>query len=170
MKRYKILKGWHYAFFLFGRLCGWHYDKKQFIINFKFSSECYWVPPRNQDDYDLNKLYGITFGMFNIHKDSVRLTWVPKFGSNLISIYGYIYDKSSPEHVSQYICDVEMEKEYTALITLEDKKYHFSLNGTEIYMDNTTPDNKVQKEIYPYFGGNNRAITTMYVYADLMAV
>lgn len=55
MKKYTILKNWHYSFFLFGRLFGWYCNKKTFNIKFKFSKECWWNPPRNQDDYDLNK-------------------------------------------------------------------------------------------------------------------
>ena len=62
MKKYTILKNWHYAFLFFGRFLGWHYNKKNYSLNFKFSKECWWKIPRNIDDYDINKLCGLSFG------------------------------------------------------------------------------------------------------------
>lgn len=171
MKKYTILKGWHYAFFLFGRLFGWHYNKKKFVINFNFSKDCCWAPPRDQNDYDLNKLYGLTFGLFSIHKSSVRLTWVPNFNKgweDYISLYGYTYDPSFSGHQSKYLCDVKVDTDYSCNISITDDKYIFDMTslGIKIEMDKTS-NKKLEKEIYPYVGGNNTAIQKMNVWAKL---
>ena len=167
MKKYTILKNWHYAFFLFGRLFGWYHGKDRFEIKFKFSSECWWNPPRNQDDYDLNKLFGLSFGLFSIHKDSVRFTWCPDFDNvGKIKIYGYVYDSNKKDHDSLYLCTVDVDKEYTGYLYLSGDKYIFQIGTDTITMDNKTPDKKTQKEIYPYFGGNNKAIIKMYIWVS----
>jgi hypothetical protein len=168
MKKYTILKGWHYAFFLFGRLFGWYYNKKKYLVRFKLSKECWWTPARNKDDYDLNKLCGISFGLFAIHKNSVRLTWVPNFEKEgYVKIYGYVYDSSKKTHESKYICEIQVDKEYICHLSIDDtnKIYIFDMSPfgmTE--MENKTTDNKLQKKAFPYFGGNNRAPVTMYIW------
>ena len=168
MKKYTILKNWHYSFFLFGRLFGWYCNKKTFYIKFKFSKECWWNPPRNQDDYDLNKLYGLSFGFF-IHKDSVRFTWKPKFEKEgVIEIYGYTYDASKKEHTSLYLCDVNVETEYDGLLGISDSKYELNVGTSVIVMNNSSKDNKIQKEVYPYFGGNNRSPQKMNIWVSFL--
>ena len=169
MKKYTILKNWHYAFFLLGRLFGWSYNKTEFNMKFEFSKECWWTPSRNADDYDLNKLCGISFGLLGIHKNSVRLAWVPDFSKKgVIKIYGYTYDSvGKSEHKSLYICDVNVDTTYDAKIVCKDDKYLISVGSTEIEMDNKIKDNKIQKEDYPYFGGNNRSPQKMYIWTSV---
>ena len=167
MRKYTILKGWHYAFFFFRRFFGWHYNDKNFSIKFKFSKECWWNPPRNQDDYDLNKLYGLSLGFFSIHKDSVRFTWRPNFEKiGVIDIFGYIYDENKNGHISLYLCSVNVEEEYSGQLLLSDDKYILSVGTNVIEMDNYTSDCKIQKELYPFFGGNNKSIQKMYIWVD----
>lgn len=167
--KYTIFKNWHYAFFLFGRLFGWGYNRKRYIITFKFSKECWWSPPRNQDDYDLNKLAGISFGAFAIHKNSVRLTWVPNFDKEgIIQLYGYIYDSSQKEHISKYLCEVRTETEYICILSMINGEYEFDmLPIAYMTMENKTEDHKIQKKTYPYFGGNNRAPNTMHFWVKI---
>ena len=165
MKNFTIPKGWHYAKFLFGRLGGWHYNKKRFHISFMFDTNCYWSSPRNDDDYDLNKLYGISFGLFNIHKNSVRLAWRPRFGYGDIMIFAYIYDNKNDKHISEYITTVNTNQLYEATIEINPGVYRFIVDGKIFIITNTSPDKKIQKELYPYFGGNNTAINTMSIFA-----
>jgi len=162
--KYTILKNWHYAFFLFGRLFGWGYNKKKHVITFKFSKECWWNPPRNQDDYDLNKLAGISFGLLGIHKNSVRLTWKPKFEKEgILELYGYVFDSSQKYHMSKYICDVKTDNEYVCILSFRESDYLFDMwPFGSITMENKTIDNKLQKIVYPYFGGNNKSPRKMY--------
>lgn len=168
MKEYVIFKGWHYAFFLIGRLFGWHYDDPKFSIDFKFSNECWWNPPRNSDDYDLNKLGGISFGLLTIHKNSVRLTWVPNFEKpGYIKLYGYVYNPDHDGHISQYICDVKTEQEYTCTIYLNSDNYVFDMGELGKIQMERTKYRKIQKMVYPYFGGDNRSPVKMSIWMDV---
>jgi hypothetical protein len=44
-----------------------------------------------------------------------------------------------------------------AKIEAQDNKYHISVNGTVITMDNSNKDPKLCFRLFPYFGGNNTA-------------
>ena len=170
MKKYTILKGWHYALFLFGRLFGWNYNKKSYTINFKFSKEC-WYKKEFVKISGLNKLGGISFGIFGIHKNSVRLSWVPNFDKEgYISLYGYVYDELDKTHSSKYICEVETEKEYECLILLNNKDYEFEFNIPTIgiiKMANNFKDHLIQKKNYPYFGGHDRSPQKMDIWLSI---
>ena len=171
MKRYKILKGWHYAFVLFRRLGGWSYNEQRFLIKFKLSKECWWSPKRNKDDGDLNKLIGLSFGVFGIHKNSLRLVWRPDFDNRgKIQIYGYVYDTKIKGHTTKYITTVSTEQLNYASFNIFPDKYRISVNNITIEMDNPTADKKVQKTLYPYVGGDNTAIRTMYFNQEIKPV
>lgn len=167
MTKYTIFKNWHYSFFLIKRLFGWYYNKKNFIIYFELSNDCWWATPRNSDDYDLNKLAGISFG--GIHKNSIRLTWTPNFQKvNVIRLYGYTYDHSMKEHTSKYLCEIETNKEYACNLKITDNTYilDMSLLGA-IGMENKSKDGNIQKITYPYFGGNNKSPNKMDIWMKI---
>jgi len=165
MKRYKIKKGWHYAFILFRRLGGWSRNRKTFLIRFKLSKECYWSPKRNPDDGDINKLIGISFGIFGVHKDSIRLGWKPDFDNHgIIEIYAYVYDKKSKVTIKRKITTVPVEQIHRGMFQILPNLYRISVNNSIIEIPNESPDKKIQKVLYPYFGGDNTAIRTMYFY------
>ena len=131
----------------------------------------YWEPPRNYDDYDLNKVSGLTFGLFGIHKNSARLTSVPDFDTkNVLDIYGYTYDSSVNEHTAKILCSVTCGIEQVAILELHKDFYYFLLNGNVLKMKNKTPDPKLQKENYPFHGGNNTAPNTYRVWTKVEVI
>ena len=169
MKKYVIYKGFHYAFFLIGRLFGWSWNKKKFKIRFKFDERAWWTPPRNYDDYDLNKLAGKSFG--GIHKNSVILTWEPDFDiEGVMDIYGYTYDSSINTHTAKYLCSVSCDIEQAAILELHDDVYYFALNGRFLQMENKTKDCKLQKNCFPFHGGNNTAPNTYNIWTKIEAM
>ena len=98
MDNYLIKKGNHYASVsLFQRLFSVGWNIRQMSIHCQFSNECWWAPPRNDDDNDLNKLCGIGYGLSH-HQNSVRFAWVPDFTKHgIINIYGYTYDENTSD-------------------------------------------------------------------------
>lgn len=159
MKSYLIKKGNHYADITLGnRISSLGWKVKRTSIRFRFHKECWWAPPRNDNDRDLNKLCGIGYGL-NHQKNSVRLAWVPDFNVNgKINIYGYIYDeRADGNHLSAFIHSVQVETNNTALITNSGSKYEFLVNGKFAEMPNTHADPSLCFMLYPYFGGNNTA-------------
>jgi len=165
MKKYTILKNWHYAFLFFGRFLGWHYNKKNYSLNFKFSKECWWKIPRNIDDYDINKLCGLSFG-FPYTKNSVRLGWTPNFDNDgSIFLYAYIHDNYKFIY-KKFISEFFVEIEYLCQLYLDENKYVLTINNETIEIEHEKL-NKIQKEEYPYFGGDNKAINKMIIYTEV---
>jgi hypothetical protein len=158
MKPYTIKKGNHYAnISLFEKLFSFGWKVKRSAYNFKFHSECWWAPPRNSDDNDLNKLCGIGYGT-NHQENSARLAWRPDFNvPGKIEIYGYVYDQQSGGHISKYITSVQTGVNCTGLITSTDTTYVIMVNAVSVTMQNNIKDPNLCFHLYPYFGGNNTA-------------
>ena len=68
-KYFKLKKDSHYSGFRFNPNC----DKKSFRIEVIFTNECAYPSFGDVDDHDINKLYGISWGMH--HKNSYRIGW-----------------------------------------------------------------------------------------------
>jgi hypothetical protein len=170
MKQYLIKKDKHYASVSpFGRLCGIRWKIKSLSMRFSFRNECWWTPPRNSDDNDLNKLAGVGFGL-NHQNNSVRLTWVPDFNNTgVIKIYGYTYDekKETPKFTFQYITSVLTGQTCEAKIELTGN-YVITVNGVTITMDNINADPGLCFHLFPYFGGNNTAPCDMIIELDFL--
>ena len=136
---------------------GWKVKKYQ--VRFILHGECWWAPPRNTDDNDLNKLTGMVYGL-SVHGNSVRLSWVPDFTApGKIKIYGYTYDDKAtdPKFTFQYITTVQTGYVCDGKIEAQGNKYAITVNGVTIMMDNLHPDPGICSKLYPYFGGNNTA-------------
>lgn len=164
MKNYLIKKGNHYCnVSIFERLFSIGWKVQQIAVNFRFAKECWWATPRNQDDFDLNKLCGISYGL-NDHSNSVRFAWVPDFNkSGVINIHGYVYDELSSGHVSKFIAPVNVEEVHTGLIKTNGNQYMLMIGATSINMDNLHGDPSLCFRLFPYFGGNNTAPCDMVI-------
>ncbi|MEI6061377.1 MAG: hypothetical protein WCR72_11755 [Bacteroidota bacterium] len=160
MKKYLIKKGNHYATIsIFERVAAFSWKNLVYRFQFRFHSDCYWSPARNQDDQDLNKITGIGFGI-NHHENSVRLAWVPDFNvPGSIKIYGYTYNgkEDDPRQTSLYITSVTTGQTCNAEIASLGDKYKITINGVIVSMDNSKPDHNLCFRLFPYFGGNNVA-------------
>ncbi len=170
MKSYKIKKGDHYAgISVFEKLAAMGWNIRSLSVKFSFHRECWWAPPRNPDDLDLNKLAGIGYGT-NHHNNSVRLAWVPDFDrEGMIKIFGYTYDerKQDPKFAMTYITSVHYMNYHTGKIESRDNKYFITVNGTTVEMENLNPDPKLCFRLYPYFGGNNTAPCDMVIELEM---
>jgi hypothetical protein len=172
MKSYLIKKGNHYCnVSIFERIFSIGYNVKRIFFRFKLHPECWWSPARNSDDNDLNKLYGLTYGLNSDHSNSVRLAWKPDFGVNgKIDIYGYIYDEQlNSQHISQYIASVQTGADCMAMITNNGNKYEFMVNSINAEMPNNHPDPGLCFRLFPYFGGNNTAPNNMTIEIELQS-
>lgn len=160
MKLYRIKQGDHYAkISLFEKIGAMGWKIRSARLKFIFHSDCWWAPPRNADDQDLNKLAGIGYGT-NHHNNSVRLAWVPDFTRDgVIRLYGYTYDelKSDPKFRYEFITNVMVRQPCQASIESTGKQYVITVNGVTVRMENTQADPNLCFRLFPYFGGNNTA-------------
>ena len=157
MKPYIIKQGRHYASGWLGRLLNIHCNLESIYIDGKFDESCWYEPRNNDDKTDLNKLFGLGFGLSH-HKNSVRFGWRPNFREKgKIDIYAYVYDKSSDEHISKYINSVLCDDQFLLIIKLRCDDYLLTVNNKSVEIYNCEQDPCWGFYLYPYFGGNNTA-------------
>jgi hypothetical protein len=170
MRFYLIKKGNHYATMsLFEKIGAIGWNIRTMSVRFAFRNECWWTPPRNQDDYDLNKLAGIGFGT-NHHNNSVRLAWVPDFANQgMINVYGYTYDekKEGQKFAMTFIKSVHVGDIITGKIESRDGGYFITVKDVNIRMDNLHGDPNPCFRLFPYFGGNNTAPQDMTIELEM---
>ena len=133
------------------------------LREFKFLDSCRYTLD-NGDQYDWNKLFGVSFGLFGIHKDSVRFVWRYNPVTDAIEIGAYWYKNS--ERNFYYMCALDLNEKYTfkmeidndngyvRFCVLEDK--YIKLSEFNLYIDPETL-NKRKYQCGVYFGGNRRA-------------
>lgn len=171
MRQYLIKKGNHYcSMSIFEKLGAIGWKIKKYSVRFKFHNDCYWVPARNNDDFDQNKLTGISYGL-NVHSNSVRFTWVPDFNiPGAIKISGYTYDEkaAAPKFEIKYITSVQVGQTSEGCIESVGNEYVFTVNGVTVRMANANADPNLCLRLFPYFGGNNTAPQDMTVEVDYL--
>lgn len=155
---YTIRKGCHYHQFHLVRIP--RFVKSKVIWgDFRLPPSC-WFELRNQDDHDLNKLVGVTRGLF-VHKNSVRLAWRPDIRKNYFQIHAYVYDKGN--RISRYLTTVGSHEKITWEIAMGENHYHFKV-AEESLTIKKTKSKRWGFSLSPYFGGNNKSPQTMNIY------
>lgn len=134
--------------------------------SFTFTESCRY-DLNSDDQYDWNKLYGASFGLFGIHKNSVRFVWRYNKTTDKIDIAAYWY--LNGERCWYELCSVEIGKRFNFKITFLKNSTVFSPDVVFTVLDDYVPiakyylsiDEKTfEKDRYCcgiYFGGNRRA-------------
>ena len=130
---------------------------------FKFLDSCRYTLD-NGDQYDWNKLYGVTYGMFNIHKWSTRFAWRYNVATEKIEIGAYWYKNGEREYY--YMCSIDLNEKYMFKMEIDsDNGYvrfsvledgYIKLSEFNLYIDPMIL-NKKKYQSGIYFGGNRRA-------------
>lgn len=135
-------------------------DKHIFKKTFKFTESCRYNL-YTEDQLDWNKLYGVSFGLFGIHKNSARFVWRYNLVTQKIEIGAYWYLEGYRNYYS--MCDVEINDLVNFKITFLHDSVIFTV------LDDMIPISKyvlymkeevLRKNRYEcgiYFGGNRRA-------------
>lgn len=153
MKRF-VKKGNHYSI----HPIGIHFGIRKFKFRFKLDGSCLY-PILDADDYDLNKLYGFSYGYH--HKNSIRIGWRPdERDDKKIQLHSYVYNKG--KRTMNYIDSIITDKWYEMEIeTLLCNKVVFTLSDNKV-LSKRTEDFVMPKFIAGYFldfyiGGNKPA-------------
>lgn len=132
--------------------------KTSITYKVKFTESCVY-DLINKDLYGVNKLFGLTFGIFGIHKNSARFGWKP-YSKDFIMIYAYTYNKGIRKitpflkvKINEYLeMNIEVKKErYIFKIKSLDKFYNSVL---EIQHDPIVSFGYVN---FLYVGGSKKA-------------
>lgn len=154
--KYVFKKGRHFA---------WHFFKFYFKNSgtiehrVKFSKNCLYSFG-TIDDFDVNKLFGRSFGYH--HTNSIRFGWRSD-GKNII-IYAYNY-KDGVRHIKE-LCKCIVNKEYTFKMKYSPKDVLLEISSkdwTTKYAMDINAKRKFGYKLYPYFGGNRTAPHEMIV-------
>ena len=170
MKKITIHKGFHRPFSFIPACFKGMTTEKKFRIKkkIKFTESCKYNL-RNNDQYDWNKLFGVCFGIFGIHKNSARFVWryVPYFKEVIeIGVYYYKNGKRSAQRV--FFAQVGEEREYEIeVFTDTDGTYiTFYIDETHLDIEKFEVNSKVTFGCGLYFGGNRRAPQDISIYME----
>lgn len=80
------------------------------------------------ENYGINKLFGLTFGLFGVHRNSARFGWRP-FSKDKIAIYAYCYVDGVRQQ--KEIIRVKTNEYLEMYIERKDNKYIFRIRSLE---------------------------------------
>lgn len=136
------------------------YSELKFIARFDNSAIYTNVNPDNQ--LDINKLYGFSDNNSLSHQQySARFGW--RWSDNAIRIFGYVYNNGARE--SKELGTVAPGTENSYSIKVTPKSYVFALNGVVDSLPRTSTTATANGyKLYPYFGGDESAPQTIYIW------
>lgn len=183
----KIKKGNHREQF---KLMNWlkliTYKKTSFKARVTFDKSCMYPIGSNEDDRDLNKLFGLSNKLMPVrnskgklipghHYSSIRVAWIPDTETGRINLFYYTRFEEFIE--SRYLCSVYPGHEYTIKIVWNGKIWGIEVEGKGITMFATgdvdhghvivvgkaahTPPSTYGYRLGFYFGGNNTSPNDM---------
>jgi hypothetical protein len=157
---YRISKGRHYTF------TNW---MARFVLysgydlNFKvvFTDSCRYDLPGEEDQFDVNKLYGIAWGLRGPKHNSARIGWTYNLEEGNIDLFLYTHHNGKRD--IEWLGNVSLYEEAKVSLHLfsDHVSARFNVNGSSnisITQNITSnPENKLKFRCFPYFGGNRPA-------------
>lgn len=155
-RMYWLRKGWHYS----GKLPRFKIIKKnhRFDVRITMATPCKYHLG-NENDFDVNKLWGITFGI-NPSANSIRFGWNCEDNDGTITIFAFTHTcgimsferlkKINVEEKHKY--SIEIVDKHTAILYIDDEKvgeyevnfsYFITINNPYFGGDETTPHDMI---------------------------
>lgn len=166
MTKYKIAQGRHYADGAFFRVLNYRWMQNSIAYKVKFRENC-WYSRGEVVHSGKNKLCGVSYGLFGVHRNSIRVAWKPhheKFG--VIILYAYYY-KNNEGYFLEYLTEVETGDYFRVHIndilsspslSVVTKTEEVCVPQAEFYDMDICPLIHLH---YPYFGGRDTAYWDM---------
>lgn len=129
--------------------------KKEFMISkiVVFTDSCRYILDKG-DQHDWNKLFGFFYGIFGIHKNSVRFVWRYDPIMDKIEIAAYYYSDGQRIYTIVKIVDINTP----VVLTISRIKESIMMSCDGIIKDGMKiQSNKLAFGCGLYFGGNRRA-------------
>jgi hypothetical protein len=128
-------------------------QKMDFSVIFDSSAIYTTKDPVNQ--YDINKLYGLSDCNSQHHQNSARMGW--RWVNNKLEIHGYAYKNSSPTAKSELITAIPLGQKVNMSIEMLDSTYLFRVNDKFVELSRGCNGIGEGYKLYPYFGGDENA-------------
>jgi hypothetical protein len=157
-----ILKGFHYSNFIPSIKIA--RNKLKLTRKFTFNESCMY---RIEEDSCINKLFGFSFGLFGVHKNSVRFGWKYDTVNFEIDIYRYVYRDGILRKSLLHF--VEFDEEFTVSFEFErliDSSWNIAMYINDEFIGRECFGSNLPKLLLTlgfYFGGNSRAPHTMHI-------
>jgi hypothetical protein len=127
----------------------------------KFDSSAIYKTAAENDQSDINKLFGFSDNNATHHEFSARFGW--RWSNNALHIFAYVYNNSVMSFKELGV--VEIETENSCSIKVSGDKYIFILNGTETKMSRASTTTEAEGyKLFPYFGGDESAPHTISIW------
>lgn len=135
------------------------YSELNFVA--KFDSSAIYSNVNSYNQLDINKLYGFSDNNSTHQQFSARFGW--RWSDNALRLFGYVYNNGVRD--SKELGIVAIGAEINCSIKVNPKSYVFSLNGKIDSLPRTSTTVKaIGYKLYPYFGGDETAPHTIYIW------
>lgn len=120
----------------------------------KFDSSAIYTTVKNENQTDINKLFGFSDNNAQHHEYSARFGW--RWSDNALRLFAYTYNKGIRSF--KELGNVEPGKENDCSIAVSGDTYIFTLNGVQTTMPRASTTIEAEGyRLYPYFGGDEVA-------------
>lgn len=130
---------------------------------YSFDRACAWYKLPDEDQQDVNKLFGFSFG--NHLKNSVRFGWRGSCYPNCVEILAYF--RRNGEIAFESLGHVQVGEQCKYTLVKKGGTVEFSIEGRSGELvgktSTTVPNKMITYLLSPYFGGNNPAPEEMII-------
>ena len=132
----------------------------QLAFRVKFDSSAIYQTVKEENQNDINKLFGFSDNKALHHQYSARFGW--RWSHNALRLFAYDYNNGTRSF--KELGTVEIGKEINCSITVSGDKYIFDLDGSETSMPRESTTTEAEGyQLYPYFGGDEPAPQHFYM-------
>jgi len=125
----------------------------------KFDSSAVYTTKLPENQYDINKLYGLADCNTAHHQNSARMGWC--WLKNQLEIHAYSYKNG--ERSSKFITAIPIGKPADMTIEMRDTTYLFTVNKVSVELPRACNGLGEGYKLYPYFGGDEMAPHDIFV-------
>ena len=145
---YKIKKGEHRSVYSYNRL-----SENTYYLECIFDESAIYtsIDPNNQ--YDINKLWGLSDCNKHHMKNSIRFGW--RWLNDSLEIHWFKHEESKFTH--EKIACIDLNKKVFLSLNITEDEYQLSVNGKTGSTPRACSKDYNKYKLYPYFGGDEVA-------------
>jgi hypothetical protein len=131
----------------------------------RFDSSAIYKTILEENQYDINKLFGFSDNNSEHHLYSARIGW--GWSENALRLYAYVYNDGIRE--SKEIGTIEIGSTVNCSIRPQGNVYVFTVNGSKVEMPRlSVTETAIGYQLYPYFGGDEMAPHSINIWIRLI--
>tara|TARA_Y100000361_G_C11159854_1_gene346512 strand:+ start:1357 stop:1902 length:546 start_codon:yes stop_codon:yes gene_type:complete len=135
---------------------GWRYNttrSNNFNIEVIFDESAQYTTDDPLNQYDVNKLWGVSDCGNDHHENSIRFGW--RWLNDSLEILWY--KRQLGEFTFEKITSVNLNETINMSLSIKDDKYELTVNGVTKETSRACSMDYKKYKLYPYFGGDEKA-------------